>query len=343
MSEAEYCDPLDKNDYLLSNIAQFSVFFSLLGSLFVILVYTCFKSSRNFAYKLILQISISDLIYCTSHFLREKSRFHLGLEAGALCTTQGFLVNFGTMSSFMWAFIVAWALYYTVVLQRFDLQKKFKELAYYGYGVPFLMSLIPLLTGDYAPVGYRCWITLEHNSARGEALRFLLLYVPLWAIVCFNSVSYYKVKKFLDQYMASGPERSFVRRLRAYPLILGLCWFGATVHSIYILFHCEKRYNFFDALSVGMSGLTGYFNAIAYGMNHHVQSALVRKFPFLLRFAQSCKGISCCYWASEHEKEFHETLDDLENLDTTKSCQGVELSILSNHRHLLSEVRTEGR
>jgi len=210
--------------------------------------------------------------------------------------------------------------------------------------LPYINDIFrPLLTGDYAPVGYRCWITLEHNSARGEALRFLLLYVPLWAIVCFNSVSYYKVKKFLDQYMASGPERSFVRRLRAYPLILGLCWFGATVHSIYILFHCEKRYNFFDALSVGMSGLTGYFNAIAYGMNHHVQSALVRKFPFLLRFAQSCKGISCCYWASEHEKEFHETLDDLENLDTTKSCQGVELSILSNHRHLLSEVRTEGR
>lgn len=337
MSEAEFCDPLDKNDYLLSMIAQFSVFFSLLGSLFVILVYACFKSSRNFAYKLILQISISDFIYCLAHFMREGQYFHTEISPGKLCTTQAFLVNFGTMCSFIWAMIVAWALYYTVVQRQFDLHRKFKTLVFYGYGLPFLMSLLPLITQDYGPVGYRCWITLDHDQARAETLRFMLLYVPLWAIVAFNSISYYKVKQFLDHHMASGPERSFVRRLRAYPMILGLCWLGATIHSIYILFHCEKKYNFFDALSVGMSGLTGYFNAIAYGMNHHVQSALINKFPWLLKFAQCCKGFACCYWASEHEKEFHETLDDLENLDTTKSFQGIELSVYSNHRYLLSE------
>jgi len=142
MSEAEYCDPLDKNDYLLSQIAHFSVFVSLLGSIFVILMYTCFKSSRNFAYKLILQISISDFIYCSSHFLREESRFHRAILPGSLCTTQGFLVNFGIMSSFMWALIVAWALYYAVVLQRYELQWKFKQLALLGYGIPFVMSLL---------------------------------------------------------------------------------------------------------------------------------------------------------------------------------------------------------
>ncbi len=195
----------------------------------------------------------------------------------------------------------------------------------------FLILNRPLISGDYGPVGYRCWITLDKaNITRGKTLRFMLLYVPLWIIVICTSISYYKVKRHLDRHMASSSEKSFVRRLRAYPMILVLCWLGATIHSIYILAHCEKKYNFFDALSVGMSGVTGYFNAIAYGMNHHVQSALVQKFPCLLKFSKYLRGFSCCYWASEHEKEFHHNLDELENLNTTKTLPDIEMSLLSH-------------
>ncbi len=142
MSEAVFCDPLDKNDHTLSLIAQFSVIFSLAGSLFVILMYSFFKNSRNFTYKLILQISISDFIYCISHFYREQKYFSQRISPGTLCTTQAFFLNFGLMASLAWVLIVSWTLYSTVVLEKHNIQNKFRTFAVLGYGLPFIFSLM---------------------------------------------------------------------------------------------------------------------------------------------------------------------------------------------------------
>ena len=137
-----FCDPLDKNDYSLKLVSQICVLLSLFGSTFVILAYTCWKDTRNFAYKLILQISISDFIYCMAHFLNENEILSLPILPGTLCSIQGFLVNFGMVSSFMWSMIVAWTLFASLVLRRTELHKKFKVYCIYGYLIPLLTSIM---------------------------------------------------------------------------------------------------------------------------------------------------------------------------------------------------------
>lgn len=140
MSSEEFCDPLDKNQPVLRLISQFPVLFSLLGSLFIIFIYTCYKETRNFAYKLILQISIADFIYCFAHFFNESASVYIPIDSGYLCSIQAFLINFSMEASFMWTMVVAWTLYATVVLSRLDTQKKFWIYAVYGYLIPLVAS-----------------------------------------------------------------------------------------------------------------------------------------------------------------------------------------------------------
>ncbi len=138
----EYCDSLDNNSAALRQMSQIIVLLSLIGSIFVILAYTCWRETRNFAFKLVVQISIADFIYCMAHFFSDSQYLDIPIDSGTLCTIQGFLVNFGMVSSFMWAMVVAWTLFATVVLTKPDIQNKFWLYCIYGYVVPLITSIM---------------------------------------------------------------------------------------------------------------------------------------------------------------------------------------------------------
>ena len=174
------------------------------------------------------------------------------------------------------------------------------------------------MTNDYGAVGYRCWITLANNATRGKVLRLVLWYVPLWIVVVFNSIAYFKVIGFMKQFPVGKHESRIIRRLRAYPLILVLCWVCATIHSIYILFKCESELNVFDMISAGLADLTGFFNAIAYGLNAHIQTIIKRKCP-------CCRIFLSCWWCRSNEKNV------IEEGETTNNNLNISDSlILSN-------------
>ena len=137
-----YCDPLDKGSYDLRLMSQITMLLSLVGSLFVICMYSCFKEARNFAYKLILQISISDFIYCAAHFFGKGLYLNQSVDPGVLCYIQAFLVNFSMEASFLWTMLVAWTLFSTTVLSRPAVQKRFWLYCIYGYMIPLIASTV---------------------------------------------------------------------------------------------------------------------------------------------------------------------------------------------------------
>jgi len=332
-SDLEYCDSLDNNSASLRLMSQIIVLLSLCGTLFVILTYTCWRETRNFAFKLVLQISISDFIYCIAHFFSNNEYLDIPIDSGTLCTIQGFLVNFGMVSSFMWAMVIAWTLFATVVLIKPEVQSKFWIYCIYGYAIPLLTSIIPLITDNYGPVGYRCWISLENNLTKGKVLRFVLFYIPLWIVVVFNSISYYKVIKSLKQYAVGKPEKRFIRRLRVYPLILIVCYLCLSIHNIIILFTCQKNLNAFDYISVALADLVGFGNALVYGLNHHIQDIFIKKFPCFLIFRRCCGCCLCCVWAKENHQILPTDHGEYKNDSLISSLNELELSYFSN-KHL---------
>jgi hypothetical protein len=124
----------------------------------------------------------------------------------------------------------------------------------------------------YGDSGHWCWITLQNDPVYGQFLRFFCFYVPLWVIIVFNIYSYGKVIHFLKTFVSEGPEKSFIFRLRTYPLILIVCWIFPTINTIYTVFNCEtKTMNY---LHFATAGLQGFFNSIAYGRNYTTKDIL---------------------------------------------------------------------
>ena len=183
-------------------------------------------------------------------------------------------------------------------------------------------------------MGYRCWISLENNLTKGKILRFALFYIPLWIVVVFNTISYYKVIRYLRQFAAGKSEKRFIRRLRTYPLILIICYICLSIHNIIILFTCQKNLNAFDYISVALGDLVGFANAIVYGLNHHIQAVIIKKFPCLLIFRRCCGCCACCLWAKEGQRIVpigvgHEAGGTNESL--ISSLNELELSYFSNN------------
>lgn len=139
--------------------------------------------------------------------------------------------------------------------------------------------------GDYGAAGHWCWISIDKDSARGNILRFVLFYIPLWFGVCFNIYCYYKVIKILRRVLPGSSDTTLVTRLRLYPLILIFCWIWSTVYEIYALSDCTVDNKFLNVTSLTFSNLIGFFNAIAYGLNANVQHVVGGKLKIFWKWA----------------------------------------------------------
>jgi len=262
-------------------------FLSLFGASFIIWAYLKFENLRNFAFKLVFWLSISDLIFCIGKILIlfEISSFYNNLWGSndALCQMQALLINYGGLASVTCTVTIAWTLYTSLIKAELQLEAKYENSLWrFAFGFPFFMTILPIFSGDYGPAGSWCWIK---NSNRSLAWRFFEFYIPLWIAIIFNSYSYYKVIKFIQQEMHDNLDDRLTRRFMLYPLILVICWLPATINRINTLFF--KASMFLNILHRLFGSLQGILNAIIYGMNSNVRSEIkgyMRSHWFFKRF-----------------------------------------------------------
>ena len=80
------------------------------------------------------------------------------------CTVQGFLSNFSIVSSLIWTLIFSIVLYRDnkYYLLPGTLFRPKVELCYlfWGFGFPFITSLLVLLMNEFGPLRYWCWIPI---------------------------------------------------------------------------------------------------------------------------------------------------------------------------------------
>ena len=113
---------------------------SLLGSLFIILTYLFVKRLRNFAFKLVVYLSISDVILTIGNML-VSDQFD-DSESDTICFLQAILTNYGGLASILWTSIIAFTIYSTVVNQRKNINTSQTNFILFGYGIPLLLSIL---------------------------------------------------------------------------------------------------------------------------------------------------------------------------------------------------------
>merc|ERR1712167_413017 len=126
----------------------------------------------------------------------------------------------------------------------------------------------------------------------GTAFRFGQFYIPLWCVMIFNTWAYYNVIVSMKGTVGGvtlTPEmskklRTMTRTLRAYPMILLVCWTPGTINRIYqtTLDAGEEGDNeTLATIHIFFGSITGLFNSLVYGY-------FVRK--LLWQELEKCRG-----------------------------------------------------
>jgi len=247
-------------------------FLSLLGSLFIIFTYICFKKIRNYAYKLVTYLSIADVLLSIGNIMSVTTMKNT--QEDSTCHAQAFLINYGGLASILWTSIIAWSIYSATVLSAKNLRQKNWKFFIFGFGFSLLLSIIPFISKQYGRAGLYCWIKND-EIVKDNVMRFVQFYVPLWIAIGFNIYAYVKVVRFIKKYISTTLEIRFIHRLKYYPIVLVICWTFATVNRIYNIF--GKEILALTFLHVTLGGLQGLLNAFIYGTNDQVKQVWKEK------------------------------------------------------------------
>ena len=140
---------------------------SIIFSSIMIFFYIKFKNIRNFAFRLVCFLNISDLIWSLANIINIARNV---TSNDFLCTFQAFLINFSGLSSVMyyhwsfisrWTAIIAWVLYKSVLHGAKEFDLSLMSYIFLGFIFPFLMSIYPLFDEQYGPNDASCWIKDE--------------------------------------------------------------------------------------------------------------------------------------------------------------------------------------
>lgn len=166
----EYHDGEETYVWNLTHIfAVISISLSFIGEAYIFShTYMYWRARRNnhgsraldFSHKLPAALAASDFLFNFHHFIDHVYSLSTGrVPDGALCRWLGFGSLWGLDSTALWSFILAIYMSALVVLGvRLDFDRYWLAVAAFGWGVPFVINLIPLALGKIGNAGMFCMV-----------------------------------------------------------------------------------------------------------------------------------------------------------------------------------------
>jgi hypothetical protein len=244
---------------------------SLIGSLFIVVIYLCYKDLHNITFRLIFYMSLSDILNGVTFFLPSE---------GTTCYVQAVGNTIFPLSSVLWTSVIAFCLHRIVIKEDYELMRFEKYYLLYAYGLPLLAVVPPAAAGAFGYAQGWCWIRASgEDYVLGSVLRMICFYIPLWSVIIYNISVYVTIIRQLNyeiEFMTEdrGMQGSLVRRLVFYPIILVVCYSVVTAKRIYDIVDPDEDNLVLTIIAWVFQCANGLLNAVAYGYSDTVKERL---------------------------------------------------------------------
>lgn len=114
---------------------------SLISTLIVISLYILNKKMRDFAFRLVFYLQISDFLLSLSMIMLGSQNFSKEFNY-KFCQAQAFLINFGVLGTSIWTFIITLIMLQTRNIHIDSLKKYEKYYVSCGYLIPLLLTIV---------------------------------------------------------------------------------------------------------------------------------------------------------------------------------------------------------
>ncbi|KAM3147400.1 hypothetical protein pb186bvf_000651 [Paramecium bursaria] len=251
---------------------------TMITTMMVIMKYFLNKGLRNFEFFQITVLSAGDFIQASSisipvlyYWITQKST--PDYNNSGYCAVQGFFQLMGCLFQFIWTLNIAVSCYLSFQQENIEQYNRRRLLAYLiGFGIPLSFPFIPLGFGYYGQSGqpYNKAVCFIQTGQLGSNLAILFCFqIPMIFSVVTNTVIYRKILVKHFQNSNFEDNKKVTLSLMQYPLILILCQGWFVIYFFLSPFGIESiDYQLFCYLT---SNLTGFFDALAYGLNSNTQ------------------------------------------------------------------------
>ena len=166
---------------------------SILGSLFIIVTFICFKKIRSHGRFLIFNLSVMDLLTALAHVVGITVNFHNKSlqEPNSLweggCIAQGVVALFGTLGSILWTNALALYLFLLLVSRNPRVPRVSTYIMYVVcYMVPSVICIVLATAGDIGVHGSTAgWCSLKFNKSSKTFPYPFFVGEDLWVILSF--------------------------------------------------------------------------------------------------------------------------------------------------------------
>jgi len=254
----------NEENEVLSVIRIVASTISMMGSLFIIVMYLAYEDLRKFAFKLVVMLSVCDVILGIGNYLGNGNQDNL------LCHIQGFIIQLGSISGVFWTGVIAYSIWEVVLRQppSVDIEKKFTKFQIVVWSSSLVLSILPFFSKNYGDADGWCWISRygKHSPFWGTIWIMVCFYIPLWITIFCIIIIYRKTLRVLDR--SAEP----FKRMRWYPMVLIATYFFATIDRVWQMFRkADFTLSMFRVLFVSLAGL---FNVLIYGWTPAVKDKL---------------------------------------------------------------------
>jgi 7 transmembrane receptor (Secretin family). len=260
----------------VANAGFYATCASLIGSVAVLLIFTCVPETRkNFFFNIGFYISLSDLIFGISTiYVQDPNEIDT-----QVCQILGMGREFGMLASIVWTNIISWCVFKTLNNSVSD-EELFKDQWFYlglGYVPALLLSILPLFVYPeiYGPNDIYCWLSSSEKHI--FAITAIGYYIPFAISFLLCMIWYCRTLKLIKAFITFRISREFLK-LMLYPIILFLCNIGAIVDYFYVGFVDSKGLLWLQFTYVIVRQSQGFLNALVYANNYGVRNAIKRRY-----------------------------------------------------------------
>ncbi|RXN28991.1 cyclic AMP receptor A [Labeo rohita] len=174
-------EPDDYRCDVLLKVKRATGTFSIVACSFMLLAIWLLRQSNSLAQKMIRSLTVAALLDSVAYVMGESH------PEGSLCNFQAWWLTYFDWAALMWVCLITFNLYLNLVR---EIRTEHYKILYHvmAWGVPLLMSTLPLMVGYYGPAGAWCWITDNHVG-----WRFGIWYIPLFSLIVLMICCYARI------------------------------------------------------------------------------------------------------------------------------------------------------
>ncbi|OMJ76544.1 hypothetical protein SteCoe_24082 [Stentor coeruleus] len=246
--------------------------FSIMGSLFILIIYFKYPNLQCFAFRLVSYLTFFNFFESLSQIIPSYK------ISSNLCLVQSIFNQFFGLCNILWTGFICLILYFQVSKNSLNPKRYEKIFLFLTVLISFASIAILLTFSNFGYVGGNCWI---EEVELGNYFRFIFFLIPAWAVIFFISIMYIKIihtvrrESFLITEMDKAQDM-VINKLKVYPIVMIIGFTPLTVYRILEIFIYPPLWLY--AIGVAVYTFIGFMNAVVYGMNESVKDEIFKKY-----------------------------------------------------------------